>query len=151
MWVPIPKDGTVTFTWDEAQERYVLDPTRIHVRKVNRKRANEARKRVKPLLDYIKAMLKLSDGHVQRDDIFRAGVTRLVDLPDDEAMTTAFYYVLRVAKAVTEDWRRGIYKYRISDVQRTLYKLHDADSPEIYDYEWVDPSSKMPTNHVGYT
>jgi len=69
----------------------------------------------------------------------------------DEQMLTAFYALLRATQATWQDWQRGVYAYGIASVQRTLYKMHDAGSPEIYDHEWVDPSSKMPTNHVGYT
>lgn len=155
LWVPIPAKGEVTFTWDSARQRYVLDPTKIQVRTVNRKRANEARKRIKPLLDYCKTMLKLSDGEVRREDIYRqpyaAHYKNLLDITTDEQMSEAFYAVLRATQPTWTNWQRGVYAYRIPSVQRTLYKMHDAESPEVYDYEWVDPSSKMPTNHVGYT
>jgi len=40
LWIPIPAKGEITFTWDETRQRYVLDPTKIQVRTVNRKRAN---------------------------------------------------------------------------------------------------------------
>lgn len=154
LWVPIPAKGEVTFTWDEARQRYVLDPTKIQVRTVNRKRANESRKRIKPLLDYCKTMLKLSDGEVRRDDIYKAGsleASSVLTADTDEKMLAMFYAVLRATQTTSVDWQRGMYTYRIASVQRTLYKMHDAQAPEVYDHEWVDVSSKMPTNHVGYT
>lgn len=154
IWVPIPAKGEITFTWDETRQKYVLDPVKIRVRTVNRKRANESRKRVKPLLDYCKAMLKLSDGEVRREDLNnRAGsvLPQVIDIPTDEHMAATFYSVLRLSKYVWSDWQRGTVKYQIPAVQRTIYKLHDQFTPEIYDHEWIDPSGKMPTNHVGYT
>ena len=152
LWVPIPAKGEVTFTWDSARQRYVLDPVKIQVRTVNRKRANEARKRIKPLLNYCKAMLKLSDGEVQRDMLRGNGIREVNLFPrTDEEMHTAFICLLQRTQCMWSDWQRGTTKFRIGSVQRTLYKLHDEVSPEIFDYEWVDPSNKMPTNHVGYT
>lgn len=154
LWVPIPAKGEVTFTWDVARQRYVLDPTKIQVRTVNRKRANESRKRIKPLLDYCKTMLKLSDGEVRRDDIYKAGsleASSVLTADTDEKMLAMFYAVLRATQTTSVDWQRGTYIYQIASVQRTLYKMHDAQAPEVYDHEWVDVSSKMPTNHVGYT
>ena len=153
LWVPIPAKGEVTFTWDSVRQKYVLDPVKIQVRTVNRKRANEARKRIKPLLDYCKTMLKLSDGEVRREDIY----TKYYQDPKDilnmseEQMPDMFYTVLRATRCNRIDWQRGIYKYQIPAVQKTIYDMHDQLSPEIYDYEWVDPSNKFPTNHVGYT
>lgn len=153
LWVPIPKDGEVTFTLDKAAQRYVLDPVKIQVRTVNRKRANEARKRLKPLLNYATSMLRLSDGEVQRD-MMRTGTSRRdfnLFPSTDEEIHASFISLLYQTNQVWSDWQRGVTKYRIASVQRTLYKLHDAQSPEIYDYEWIDPSHQMPTNHVGYT
>lgn len=152
LWIPIPAKGEVTFTWDVARQRYVLDPAKIQVRTVNRKRANESRKRIKPLLDYCKAMLKLSDGEVQRDMLHGNGIREVNLFPStDEEMHTAFICLLQRTQCVFSDWHRGTTKFRIPAVQRTLYKMHDDLNPHIYDHEWVDVSSKMPTNHVGYT
>lgn len=154
IWVPIPAKGEVTFTWNETRQKYVLDPLKIRVRTVNRKRANEARKRVKPLLDYCKAMLKLSGGEIPREVIYASRPmpsTELVNAQTDEDMANAFYRLLHATQSYLADWQRGVYIYRIPVVQRTLYKIHDHITPEIYDHEWVDPSGKMPTNHVGYT
>lgn len=155
VWVPIPAKGEITFTWDSVRQRYVLDPTKIQIRVVNRKRANETRKRVKPLLDYCKAMLKLSDGEVPREDIYSSSRNLshkdVLEGQTDEQMAAAFYAVLRATQPTWTNWQRGVYAYGIQSVQRTLYKIHDEVSPEIYDHEWVDPSEKMPTNHVGYT
>lgn len=154
LWIPIPAKGEVTFTWDETRQRYVLDPVKIRVRTVNRKRANESRSKLKPLLTYCKTLLKLSDGMARRDDIYTLNPMPSKDIvtaQTEEEMASAFYTLLRHTKCTWTNWQSGTYQYQIPSVQRTLYKLHDEVSPEIYDYEWIDPSSKMPTNHVGYT
>lgn len=153
LWVPIPKNGTVSFTWDSYRGSYVLDPVKIRTRVVNRKRANEARKRVKSLLDYCMTMLKLSDNGVRRELMYEvrhaAHEANILNLGED--MTPAFVHVLHRTQTYRVDWQRQTNYYSPASVKRTIYKMHDALSPEIFDYEWVEPSKQMPTNHVGYT
>lgn len=153
LWLPIPAKGEITFTWDETQQKYVLDPVKIQVRTVNRKRANEARKRVKPLLNYCMSILKLSDGGVMRELMYSTPhiPEAAFVLNPDEDMTPAFINIVRRTQTRGVDWPRQINYYSPNAVKRTLYRMHDNLAPEIYDHEWIDPSSKMPTNHVGYT
>lgn len=151
------------------------DPIKILTKSVNRQRAKQLRSRLDPFIKYCTAMLKLSDGWLDKNlyhdamrtiaewDYVKANKDQLpywrisgiysnefinyvINNPSDDNYLAAMCFVAQTTNVIRADRAANRNQYSLKRIKNTIIKLHDRVTPEVYDDTYIEPSGKMPSN-----
>jgi len=170
-WYPIYKQMFIDIDSDGRLKPQIKP---VPVRRVNRKRANELRGRLREFIKYGMTMLKLSDGwithqfrvdvmsgaryndfmHRTRQSMIPVSIEDMVNFNADDEAAPAFMLMM-LNNVRSYDSRRSTmdiykldYRYKPEAFKQAVYKFHDANQPEVYEIVERMPNGEMFDNIV---